>query len=150
MPKIRITKEFNFEMAHALWDYDGACSNIHGHSYKLFVTLKGEILIDKTNPKNGMVADFSDIKKLVNTEIINDFDHCLVISKEADLNCISATKQMFNKVIIMDFQPTCENLLVYIAEKLSVKLPEHLKLHSLKLRETETSFAEWFASDNPV
>lgn len=135
-------------MAHALWDYDGACSNIHGHSYKLFVTLKGDILHDTQSPKNGMVADFGDIKKLVKTEIVNDFDHSLVISEKADMDCISATKQMFNRVIILDFQPTCENLLVFFAEKLSKKLPEHLQLFSLKLRETETSFAEWFAEDN--
>lgn len=148
MAKIRITKEFNFEMAHALWDYDGACSNIHGHSYKLFVTLKGNILHDNKSPKNGMVADFGDIKKLVKSEIVNDFDHSLIISNQADIECMSATKQMFNKVLIMDFQPTCENLLVFFADKLIRKLPQHLKLYSLKLRETETSFAEWFAEDN--
>jgi 6-pyruvoyltetrahydropterin/6-carboxytetrahydropterin synthase len=51
MAKIRLTKEFNFEMAHALWNYDGLCKNIHGHSYKLLVTVIGEAITDKKNPK---------------------------------------------------------------------------------------------------
>lgn len=146
--KIRITKEFDFEMAHALWDYDGACSNIHGHSYKLFVTLRGEVLEKEKHPKNGMVADFGDIKTLVKNEIIEEFDHSLVISNKADLNCIHATKQMFNRTKVVDFQPTCENLLLYFAKTLKQKIPKNLSLFSLRLNETQTSFAEWFAEDN--
>lgn len=148
MTKIRITKEFGFEMAHALWDYDGACSNIHGHSYKLFVTLIGEINNDRKSPKNGMVTDFGDLKKMIRKSIIEEFDHSLVVSREADMDHITATKQMFNRVRIVNFQPTCENLLVYFAKKISDTLPPNLKLFSLKLNETSTSFAEWFAEDN--
>ncbi len=63
---IRVTKEFPFEMAHALWNYDGPCRNVHGHSYRLFVTLSGKPPIDvEGNPKNGMVIDFSDLKSIV-------------------------------------------------------------------------------------
>jgi len=57
---IRLTKEFNFEMAHALFGYDGACKNIHGHSYKLSVTIKGQPIVDSKNPKMGMVMDFTE------------------------------------------------------------------------------------------
>jgi len=63
MSKIRITKEFRFEMAHALLGYDGMCSNIHGHSYQLSVTLIGETLNNTSDPKNGMVMDFGDMKE---------------------------------------------------------------------------------------
>jgi 6-pyruvoyltetrahydropterin/6-carboxytetrahydropterin synthase len=62
---IRVTKEFSFEMAHALWNYDGPCRNVHGHSYRLFVTLTGTPAIDQQNPKNGMVIDFTDNKNIV-------------------------------------------------------------------------------------
>ncbi len=65
MQNIRITKIFHFEMAHALNNYDGLCRNIHGHSYKLRVTLIGQPSNDKTSPKKGMLIDFSDIKKIV-------------------------------------------------------------------------------------
>lgn len=149
MAKIRVTKEFSFEMAHALWNYDGSCSNIHGHSYKLFVTLIGEPIIDKKNPKYGMVVDFSDIKKLVKSRVIDEFDHALVISSDADTDTLKSTQQMFNRLKVVDFQPTCENLLVHLAEVINQKLPDSLMLHSLKLRETGSSYAEWYADDNP-
>ena len=148
MAKIRVTKEFPFEMAHALWNYDGSCSNIHGHSYKLFVTLIGEPVIDKKNPKYGMVVDFSDIKKLVKTRVVDEFDHALMISSDADANTLKSTMQMFNRLKVVDFQPTCENILIHIAELIRHKLPDNIALHSLKLRETGNSYAEWYAEDN--
>jgi 6-pyruvoyltetrahydropterin/6-carboxytetrahydropterin synthase len=148
MNKIRITKEFDFEMAHALWNYDGLCSNIHGHSYRLFVTLIGAINDNIESPKNGMVVDFGDIKKWVKTSLVDELDHALLVNEKADLQSIEATKQMFNRLKIMDFQPTCENLLIYMADKIKAQLPEQLNLFSLKLQETATSYAEWFASDN--
>lgn len=136
-------------MAHALWNYDGPCRNIHGHSYVLSVTLIGEPINDTNHPKNGMVVDFGDIKKWVRQSIVDDFDHSLLISGEADTENVSASLQMFNRLKIMNFQPTCENLLIYIAEVIRKQLPDNIHLYSLKLKETATSFAEWYADDNP-
>ncbi len=68
MNRIRISKEFQFEMAHALYGYNGPCKNIHGHSYKLCVCVIGDVIKDETNAKNGMVMDFSDLKKIVQTK----------------------------------------------------------------------------------
>ena len=76
---IRVTKEFSFEMAHALWNYDGPCRNVHGHSYRLFVTLYGKPLEEQDNPKNGMVIDFSDLKRIVkagNCKPLRSFGGC--------------------------------------------------------------------------
>jgi 6-pyruvoyltetrahydropterin/6-carboxytetrahydropterin synthase len=148
MTKIRISKEFSFEMAHALWNYDGPCKNIHGHSYELQVTIIGEPVGDKKSPKFGMVVDFGDLKNLVKEKIIKKFDHALLVYSEADTGSIKAGDEMFGKLQVMDFQPTCENLLIYMAENIMKELPSELKLHSLKLRETGTSFAEWYSEDN--
>ena len=65
MSKIRITKKFTFEAGHALYGYDGKCKNVHGHSYKLYVTVIGVPIADKDNVKYGMVIDFSDLKSIV-------------------------------------------------------------------------------------
>ena len=65
MARIRITKEFKFETAHALMGYDGLCKHIHGHSYELLVTVIGHPIEDESNPKLGMVMDFGDLKKIV-------------------------------------------------------------------------------------
>jgi len=148
MNKTRVTKEFHFEMAHALWNYDGACKNIHGHSYRLFVTLIGRPIDDENNVKFGMVLDFKDLKEIVNRTVVDVLDHSLVVYKKAEGPALDSVKKMYEKVYVLEFQPTCENLILHIAEILQAAFPDSLKLHSLKLYETATSYAEWFASDN--
>jgi len=145
---IRVTKEFSFEMAHALWNYDGPCRNVHGHSYRLFVTLSGIPSDDPQDPKNGMVMDFSDLKDIVKREIISLFDHAITISEDYDREKMEAFKKMFGNTVVVGYQPTCENLVTDFASRIKKKLPEKTRLHSLKLYETATSFAEWHASDN--
>jgi len=145
---IRVTKEFSFEMAHALWNYDGPCRNIHGHSYRLFVTLSGVPSNDLQDPKNGMVIDFADLKNIVKEEIINVFDHAITVSGNYDRGKMEAFRSMFGNTVIVDYQPTCENLIADFASRIIKQLPEKVKLHSLKLYETATSYAEWHASDN--
>ena len=147
MPKVRITKEFVFEMAHALLGYNGPCKNIHGHTYHLLVTITGEILSDDNASEDGMVMDFGDLKKIVFAEIIEKMDHALVLNENVPdelIKQLSASHKVFTK----PYQPTCENLLVDFAEIIQSKLPDIVKLHHLLLRETMTSYAEWYADDN--
>ena len=143
MSIIKITKQFSFEMAHALRNYDGLCRNIHGHSYKMDITLAGQPLHDESSPKNGMVMDFGDLKRLVNEEIISLLDHALVLNAKTDTQLVEALKQNYEKIVIVDFQPTTENLLNFIADKLKAKLSERVKLTRIRLRETDTSYADW-------
>lgn len=149
MAIIRITKQFTFEMAHALKDYDGPCKNIHGHSYELLVTLIGYPKNDENSPKNGMLMDFGDLKKLIKTELIDLFDHALVLNKNMEKPVIEQLKTHFGNIQLVNYQPTSENLLIDFAKKIKIQLPKDIELFSLKLRETATSYAEWFAADNP-
>ncbi len=149
MAKIRVTKQFGFEMSHALSNYDGLCRNIHGHSYKLQVTLLGEPLHEPGNPKDGMVFDFSQLKKLIKKEIVDPFDHSLMINNADAHEKLVDLGEMYERHHVVNFQPTTENLVIYIAEKLKTVLPEQLELFAVRLYETSNSFAEWFASDNP-
>ncbi|RKN82971.1 6-pyruvoyl trahydropterin synthase family protein [Ulvibacterium marinum] len=149
MGKIRITKQFTFETGHALYGYDGKCRNIHGHSYKLSVTVIGEPIVDTSHVKLGMVIDFGDLKKIVKEEIVDPFDHATVFNKNTPH--IELAKELENrghKVIMADYQPTSENMVIDFAEKIKSRLSKDINLHSLKLRETETAFAEWYAEDN--
>ena len=149
MNLIRLTKSFNFETAHALYGYDGKCKNIHGHSYKLFVTIIGEPISDQNNVKFGMVIDFGDLKKIVNKNVIEYFDHAIILNiNSPHINLGNSLKEQNHKVIMVDYQPSCENMIIEIANKLKNELPENVKLYSLRLHETETSYAEWYANDN--
>jgi 6-pyruvoyltetrahydropterin/6-carboxytetrahydropterin synthase len=145
---IRVTKEFPFEMAHVLWNYDGPCRNVHGHSYRLFVTISGFPSDNPNNPKNGMVMDFSDLKTIVKNKIVDVFDHSVVVSQSEDKDKTEMFKKLFGNTVVVPYQPTCENLVADFAARIEKLLPSGVKLHSLKLYETATSFAEWYASDN--
>lgn len=148
MAIIRLTKEFSFEAAHALGGYDGPCREIHGHSYRLFVTIKGTPSTDPMNPKQGMVMDFGVLKKIVNEEIISRFDHALVLRTTADEGLRRVLAEQFDNVVTVEYQPTCENMLDDFAHRLMKRLPEGVTLHSLRLHETASSYAEWFSEDN--
>lgn len=148
MSKIRVTKQFNFEMAHALTGYDGACRNIHGHSYKFSVTVIGEPIKNNKDPKWGMVIDFKDLNKIIKEEVVNVFDHGVVLQADTPGSVITEMKKVYNNLIIKEYQPTCENLLIDFVEKVITRMPAGVKLHSARLEETATSFAEWFANDN--
>jgi len=149
MSNIRITKEFSFETGHALYGYDGKCKNVHGHSYKLSVTVIGVPISDRNNVKFGMVIDFSDLKKIVKEEIVDHFDHATVFNQTTPH--IELANELIDRghhVILVDYQPTSENMVIDFAQKIKSRLPKTIELHSLKLQETDTSFAQWFASDN--
>lgn len=149
MSNIRITKQFSFETGHALYGYDGKCRNVHGHSYKLSVTVSGTPIDDNTNVKYGMVIDFSDLKKIVKEEIVDQFDHATVFNKNTPH--VELAKELSDRghhVILVDYQPTSEMMVIDFAEKIKSRLSNNIHLFSIKLQETETSFAEWFASEN--
>lgn len=146
---IRITKQFRFEAAHALWGYDGACRNIHGHSYILYVTLIGQPSADPADAKFGMVMDFSVLKKIVNEQIVDQFDHALMIRKDTPHEKLALSSDLVGKILALSYQPTCENMVSDFAARIKSQLPEGISLHSLKLHETATAYAEWFADDNP-
>lgn len=116
--RILLTKGFSFEASHNLPHHKGACQRLHGHSYKLHVTVSGEI------NEEGMVADFSDIKEVVKKEIVDKLDH-----------------QYLN-----DFyeNPTAEIMARDIFHTLDRAFYERgITVESVKLQETENSVAEY-------
>ncbi len=144
---IRLSKTFQFEAAHALHGYDGKCKNIHGHSYKLTVTVKGIPNDEVGHPKNGMVMDFKELKKIVKTQIIDLYDHALVLNERSDKLLLEELRRQFERIIVLPFQPSCEMLLLHFSKRIASELPDGIQLVYLKLYETESSYAEWFADD---
>ena len=148
MAVIRLTRVFYFDMAHVLLNYPGKCKNIHGHTYKLEVTVKGVPCNEECSPKKGMLIDFSDFKNLIQNEIISFWDHALMIHQNSDPVLLTALKNNYEKIMVVSFQPTTENMICELATIIKKILPFDLQLFSLRLYETEKSFAEWYASEN--
>lgn len=134
-------------MAHALYGYDGPCKNIHGHSYRLSLTVIGTVNAKNDDPKNGMVVDFSELKRIVSTMIINELDHALLLNANSPHKEF-AKNNLFEKIELVNYQPTCENMLIDFVKRIKTHLPESIRLHHLCLRETPSSYAEWYAEDN--
>ncbi|HQV59647.1 MAG: 6-carboxytetrahydropterin synthase [Chitinophagaceae bacterium] len=138
-----VTKIFNFEMAHAISDYPGSCNNIHGHSYELHVTVSTINQEKCYLAPPGFILDFKELKKLVNTHVIQALDHKLILSKNY-LGKNSSINPLEN-LVPWESEPTAENLLLYIQSVLSENLPVNIKLAKLKLYETKGSYAEWIS-----
>ena len=120
--KIRITKHFDFEAAHALHGYDGKCKNIHGHSYQLYVTIIGTPIEEKDHPKKGMVLDFGDLKRIVKQEIIDVYDHSIVLDKTSGhIELAKRIADYSHRMVLVDYQPTSEMMLIDFADKIKVK-----------------------------
>ena len=118
-----ITKVFNFESAHHLPGHQGKCANLHGHSYRLEVSLKGPIRQRPGQTDHGMVIDFSELSQIVRNSVVERLDH-------QDLN------------VVTKIHTTAENLAHWIWEMLvDAGLPEEL-LYRIRLWETESGFVE--------
>jgi len=148
---IKITKEFSWDMAHRLDGHNGLCNNVHGHTYKLLVTIArsngGLILFDKSN--EGMVTDFKILKKIVNNVIVEPFDHAFVYNKDdKDSEAIAKVLQgqIKQKIFAFPFRTTAENMAKYIYDELNkhFAIGEHnLVCKKIILYETPTSYAEY-------
>ncbi|MDX1351297.1 MAG: 6-carboxytetrahydropterin synthase [Putridiphycobacter sp.] len=145
---LRVTKIFDFETAHALWGYDGKCKNIHGHSYKLTVSISGPVINNINDVKNGMIIDFGDLKKIVKQYVVEPFDHCLLLNGETPHKEYAKVENGFSKMMLCNYQPTAENMLIDMVKRIHPNLPSHISLRYARLQETDNSFVEWFAEEN--
>lgn len=125
-----LTKIFTFDMAHRLSFHKGKCRNLHGHTYKLEVTVCGD------EDKNGMVIDFYDMKKIILTEVVDILDHATVIYEKDELLMKSFPMELHH--VLLPYESTAENLCHWISDKLA---KAGLKIKQVSLWETPNSKA---------
>lgn len=95
-----------------------------------------------------MVIDFKDLKDIIKRLIIDEFDHSLVLRNDTPEELLEQMKQVYDRIILVNYQPTSENMVIDFAGRIKRALPEGIRLHHLKLWETVTSYTEWFEEDN--
>lgn len=146
---ISITKQYRTETGHRLCSKDaGACANVHGHSYLWEVTVSGPVLRE-----TGMIMNFKGLKEILE-RCIGNYDHTLVLNRKDPM--IDQTDPMYNycgvifhirpygQVILMDSDPTAENMVQEVAKEIQESLPLGTFLDGLTVWETETSYASWW------
>ena len=141
--KTTITKEFNWDCAHRLWNPKkteeenketfGLCSNIHGHTYKMFVTISSQTMQD------GMIINFKDLKRIVKENIVDEQDHSLNLTHGDPL--YPTLKDSNIKISLWPDETTCENQIEYFWNQLETRFSSGIQLEEIKLYETPTSFA---------
>lgn len=149
--QLTVTKAFTFDCAHMLTGHAGLCKNLHGHTYKLEVTVQhfgsGDSIPD--GPSEGMVVDFKDLKEIVNRRIVNKMDHAFITNENAvgvewDICKVLEAEGM--KIYYMEDRPTAENMSKHIFAALQHEFKgKGVILKKVKLFETPTSFAEFQA-----
>jgi len=146
MNNLTITKEFKWDCAHKLFnpylsekankDEYGLCSNIHGHTYHMFITVS----LEKDDLDNGMIINFKDLKRIVTEEIVDEQDHSLNLTK-GDI-IIDKLEGLGLKINVVDYETTCENQVRDYWNRLDRSLRlSGVVLEEIKLYETETSYA---------
>ncbi|MBN6067042.1 6-carboxytetrahydropterin synthase QueD [Aggregatibacter actinomycetemcomitans] len=137
----KVSKEFSFDMAHLLDGHDGKCQNLHGHTYKLQVEVRGDLY--QEGAKQGMVIDFSDLKKTVNHAILEPMDHAFIYDQtsERESKIAALLQQLDSKTFGVPFRTTAEQLAQFIFNQL--KYQENLPVSAVRLWETPTSFCEY-------
>lgn len=143
---MKITKEITFDSAHMLSDYQGKCNNLHGHTYKLQLTIEG-----KTDSKTNMVLDFNIVKDILNQVVMSNFDHAIIFSapefREESENELLEWARKYDKrhIVLYKGKSTCENMAPIIRDATQGFLKNHGYKNfevSVKLWETPISFAE--------
>jgi len=137
---VTLTRIFTFDTAHALENYPGKCRHIHGHTYTLYVTVGGPIKEETGHPYDGIIIDFTDLKAWVNSAVIQQFDHYLLLRKGSALAKLSYPE--WDRIYLTNYQPSCENMLLDMCTRLENSIPDGLRLVKVKLYETPNAFAE--------
>lgn len=139
---MHITKILERDMGHRLLDHNSKCHNLHGHRYKVEITLSGDILDQPGHSANGMVIDFSDIKDIAKTWIDSTLDHGYMFQVSDPIG--NNAEQLGLKCIAVDFPPTAEHISMYVFQHLQVlyqkKFGTSIMLTCIKLWETPNSY----------
>jgi 6-pyruvoyltetrahydropterin/6-carboxytetrahydropterin synthase len=139
--QLTITKIFTFDTAHALENYPGKCRHIHGHTYTLHVTVSGEMNGMKQDPYEGLIIDFTQLKEWVKREVISRYDHFLLLAEGSPLANLNYPE--WERIRLTPYQPSCENMLADICQRLLKNPLKGITLEELQLFETPTSYASW-------
>ena len=143
---LTITRKLEFDAGHRIPDHKSQCRNLHGHRYTLEITLVGQVIEQEGSSDNGMIMDFSDVKSLAKSHLIDVWDHAFIVyEKDQAVRDFLATIPD-HKTVIIEHIPTVENLARTAFSILRSVFKDHygtgLRLHKLVLHETPNCWAE--------
>ncbi|MDX1914451.1 MAG: 6-carboxytetrahydropterin synthase QueD [Methylophilus sp.] len=143
---MEITTRLEFDAGHRIPDHKSQCRNLHGHRYAIEITLSGEIIHQDHSSENGMIMDFSDVKKIARESVVDLWDHAFLVYVN-DTPVVHFLNSLPNhKTVIFPTIPTAENMASEAFKILKAQYKDtygnHLKLERVRLYETPNSWTD--------
>jgi 6-pyruvoyltetrahydropterin/6-carboxytetrahydropterin synthase len=143
---MQITCRLEFDSGHRIPHHESQCRHLHGHRYGIEITLSGGIIATEASPRQGMVMDFSDVKKIARRELVDIWDHAFLVYRGDRVVVDFLQSLPDHKTVILPSVPTAENLAVEAFAILDRAYRDfygnHLRLERVRLFETPNSWAD--------
>jgi 6-pyruvoyltetrahydropterin/6-carboxytetrahydropterin synthase len=143
---MRITRRLEFDAGHRIPDHASQCRHLHGHRYALEVTLSGDVIHADGSPANGMVMDFSEVKAIAKTHVVDAWDHAFLVYRGDRTVADFLASMPGHKTVVLDMVPTAENLAALAFRILDPLYHDsygnHLRLERVRLFETPNCWAD--------
>jgi 6-pyruvoyltetrahydropterin/6-carboxytetrahydropterin synthase len=143
---MQITRRLEFDAGHRIPNHTSQCKHLHGHRYAIEITLSGDIITLEGVSEQGMVMDFSDVKRIAKEQVVDAWDHAFLVYR-GDTTVLEFLNSMpGHKTIVLDAVPTAENLAVFAFKLLDLAYRDtynnHLTLERVRLYETPNNWAD--------
>lgn len=141
-----ITRKLEFDAGHRISTHTSQCRHLHGHRYMIEITLSGNIISDEGVAQQGMVMDFSEVKQIAKSVLVDHWDHAFLVYAGDTQVLYFLQSMQDHKTVVLDAQPTAENLAVIAFGILDHAYQDnygnHLQLERVRLFETPNCWAD--------
>lgn len=144
---MQITRRLEFDAGHRIPNHTSQCRHLHGHRYAIEITLSGDIITAEGVSEQGMVMDYSEVKRIAKEELVDAWDHAFLVYRN-DREVLDFLNSLDgHKTVIMDVPPTAENLAMVAFRQLDSAYRDtygnHLRLERVRIYETPNNWADF-------
>jgi len=145
---MQITRRLEFDAGHRIPNHNSQCKHLHGHRYAIEITLSGDIIMAEGISEQGMVMDFSDVKRIAKEQVVDAWDHAFLAYRGDQVVIDFLNSLPDHKTVVFDVPPTAENLAMLAFKILDSAYRDtygnHLHLERVRLFETPNNWADCF------
>ena len=147
-----ISSKLEFDAGHRIPSHNSHCRHLHGHRYAIEITLSGNIITDEGIANQGMIMDYSEVKRIAKDTLINKWDHAFLVYS-GDIQVLKFLQSIKDhKTVILDKPPTAENLALIAFDILDHayidNYENNLRLEKIRLYETPNCWADAIRKEN--
>lgn len=148
---MQITRRLEFDAGHRIPNHTSQCRHLHGHRYAIEITLSGEVIAVDGSPEQGMVMDYSEVKRIAMEQLVDAWDHAFLVYREDRAVVDFLNGLPGHKTVVMDEPPTAENLAALAFRILNATYRDtygnHLQLERVRIYETPNNWADCLRSE---